>query len=97
MRCRILYRFSRDRKALEQYWLPLSEWNIRPSAGRARSRAILRAFITSSLIILLLDACPTTSLVHRSLTMAVYNHPSSVQWQVMSLIYTVFGSDASNF
>jgi len=45
-----------DRKALEQYWLPLSEWNIRPSAGRARSRAILRAFITSSLVILLLDA-----------------------------------------
>src|SRR5690348_16178726 len=62
----------------EQYWLPLSVCQISPLGGLRCHIAISKALLTKSAFILLFIDQPTTFLENRSITVAKYNHPSSV-------------------
>jgi hypothetical protein len=64
--------------AFDVYWLPRSEWKMAPPAMKPRPQADARAAIGSSAVILSEKDRPTTILVARSITVAIYSQPSSV-------------------
>ena len=82
--------------ASDAYWLPRSEWQMRPLAGRCRCVAIISAARGSSVRIWSRIAQPTILRVARSSTAARYSHPSPVAMKVMSASQTRFGAGATN-
>ena len=61
-----------------RYWLPRSEWKIKPGAGWRLNRAMRSASVTRLACMCGCMLQPTTWRLNRSITAARYSQPSSV-------------------